>query len=104
MITGGADSTIKGWRLDEITPSRKTQIIKSPVDVQKGPDSHKFGITHLSFHPLDTNAFFSSSFDHTLKVYDTEAFEPYGSVKLDSIIYSFAVNPTGSGKIGRAHV
>lgn len=99
MITGGADSTIKGWRLDEITPSRKTQIITSPVDVQKGPDSHKFGITHLSFHPLDTNAFFSSSFDHTLKIYDTEAFEPYGSVKLDSIIYSFAVSPTGQGNL-----
>lgn len=99
MITGGADSTIKGWRLDEITPSRKTQIIRSPIDVQKGPDSHKFGITHLAFHPLDSNAFFSSSFDHCLKIYDTEAFEPYGSVELDSIIYSFAVSPTGAGNL-----
>ena len=99
MITGGADATIKGWRLDEITSSRKTQIIKSPVEVEKGPSTHKFGITHLTFHPLDTNTFFTSSFDHSLKIYDTETFEPYGSVELDSIIYSFAVSPTGEGNL-----
>lgn len=99
MITGGADATIKGWRLDEITPSRKTQIIKSPVEVEKGPSAHKFGITHLTFHPLDTNTFFTSSFDHSLKIYDTEVFGPYGSVELDSIIYSFAVSSTGGGNL-----
>ncbi len=99
MITGGADASIRGWRLDEISPSHVTETIKSPIKVARTEAAHKFGITHLHFHPSDPATFLSSSYDHTLKVYDTNEFQPYGSFALNSIIYHFAISPVGQGNL-----
>ncbi|KAL3424022.1 WD repeat domain-containing protein [Phlyctema vagabunda] len=54
---------------------------------------HKFGITHLSFYPFDAAAFLSSSYDHHLKIYDTESLSLAGSFDLNSIVYTHAISP-----------
>lgn len=99
MITGGSDATIKGWRLSDISPSSSPQTITSPISVPLSDDSHNFGITSLAFHPLDSTSFFTSSYDHTLKLHDVTSFTTYGSVSLSSIIYSFAIQPHGAGNL-----
>lgn len=55
--------------------------------------SHKFGITSLSFYPFDSQAFLSSSYDHTLKIYATETLIPSASFDLNSVVYSHALSP-----------
>lgn len=58
--------------------------------------AHKYGITCLSFFPFDSEAFLSSSYDHTLKLYSTASLAVSASFDLDSIIYNQAMSPIAS--------
>lgn len=55
--------------------------------------AHQFGITSLSFYPFDPNAFLSSSYDQTLKLWDTDSALLSGSWDLDSKLYTHAISP-----------
>lgn len=55
--------------------------------------AHQFGITRLSFYPFDPNAFLSSSYDQTLKLWDTESALLSGSWDLGSKQYTHAISP-----------
>jgi DNA excision repair protein ERCC-8 len=59
----------------------------------RGPSTHKFGITQLSFYPFDSAAFLSSSYDHSLKLYSTETLTASASFDLESIVYTHALSP-----------
>lgn len=59
----------------------------------RSASTHKFGITHLSFFPFDSLAFLSSSYDHFLKLYDTETLQVSSSFDLGSVVYSHALSP-----------
>ncbi|KFY45993.1 hypothetical protein V494_00658 [Pseudogymnoascus sp. VKM F-4513 (FW-928)] len=96
MLTGGADSTIKLWDLEHITPKKSDQILKPIGDVKRSPSTHQFGITHVSFYPFEPTAFLSSSYDHTLKIYSTDTLQPSASFTLDSIIYTHSLSPIAS--------
>lgn len=62
----------------------------------RSSSSHRFGITHLSFYPFDSLAFLSSSYDHTLKIYDSQTLTPSASFDLTAVIYSHALSPIAS--------
>lgn len=47
----------------------------------------------MSFYPFDSQAFLSSSYDHSLKVYAIETFTPSASFDLGSVVYSHALSP-----------
>lgn len=55
--------------------------------------SHSFGISGLSFYPFDSLAFLSSSYDHTLKLYDSNTLACSASFDLTSNVYSHALSP-----------
>lgn len=55
--------------------------------------AHKFGITNLTFYPFDSAAFLSSSYDHHLKLYATDALVVSASFDLGSIVYTHALSP-----------
>lgn len=55
--------------------------------------AHKFGITQLSFFPIDPEAFLSSSYDQTLKLWATEGAQLSGNWDLGSKMYTHAVSP-----------
>lgn len=55
--------------------------------------AHQFGITSLSFYPFDPNAFLSSSYDQTLKLWDTDSALLSGTWDLDSKLYTHAISP-----------
>lgn len=59
----------------------------------RSESNHRFGVTHLSFYPFDSLAFLSSSYDHTLKIYDSQTLTPSASFDLHSVIYSHALSP-----------
>ncbi|KAI9814888.1 MAG: hypothetical protein M1832_005616 [Thelocarpon impressellum] len=93
MISGGADASIFLWDLERAPVSGKG-ILHSPVGaVAKGPRSHRFGATALSFYPFDAQGFLSSSYDHTLNVYATDTLAVATSFDLDSVVYAHALSP-----------
>jgi DNA excision repair protein ERCC-8 len=74
-------------------PTLLAQANRFLTAIPRGESTHKFGITHLSFYPFDNDAFLSSSYDHTLKLYSTETLSVSASFNLDSIIYTHALSP-----------
>jgi DNA excision repair protein ERCC-8 len=93
MLSGGADPSIRLWDLESTSPSRDPQILRPLATVKRTSDTHKFGITHLSWYPFEPTAFLSSSYDHTLKIYSTATLQPSASFKLEGIVYSHALSP-----------
>ncbi|KAI9859182.1 MAG: hypothetical protein M1824_003868 [Vezdaea acicularis] len=92
MLSGGADPSIHLWDLESVENTTKKYTYTRAGSVPKAT-GHKFGITHLSYHPFDNKTFLSSSYDHTLKINTTETLKPSGSFNLESIIYSHAISP-----------
>ena len=66
------------------------------LNIFRTASAHKYGITHLSFYPFDSAAFLSSSYDHHLKLYATEALSVNADFDLNSIIYTHALSPIAS--------
>ena len=93
MLSGGASSSIHLWDLERSENTLKRYTCHPSVKSSKSSNSHKFGITHLSFYPFDSLAFLSTSYDHNLKIYATETLSPSASFDLDSVVYSHALSP-----------
>ncbi|MCJ1366501.1 hypothetical protein MMC16_005630 [Acarospora aff. strigata] len=96
MLSGGADSAILLWDLENADDTGKRRLYRPSRAVAKSSSAHKFGITHLSFYPFDSLAFLSSSYDHSLKIYATETLTPSASFDLSSVVYSHALSPIAS--------
>jgi DNA excision repair protein ERCC-8 len=58
----------------------------------RSSSTHTFGLTGLSFLPFDSAAFLSSSYDHCVKLYATEALAVAASFDLGSIVYGHAIS------------
>lgn len=93
MLSGGAESSIILWDLESAENSHNRCNYKPSAKASKASSAHKFGITHLSFYPFDSLAFLSTSYDHTLNVYATEALSLSASFDLNSVVYSHALSP-----------
>ncbi|MCJ1465401.1 hypothetical protein MMC07_004019 [Pseudocyphellaria aurata] len=95
MLSGGAESSILLWDLESAdnTSKRCTHRPSDALRKSASTSSHKFGITHLSFYPFDSQAFLSSSYDHSLKIYATETLTPSANFDLNSVVYSHALSP-----------
>lgn len=92
MLSGGAESSISLWDLESAENALNHCIYRPSAKASKVSSAHKFGITHLSFYPFDSLAFLSTSYDHTLKIYATEALSLSASFDLNSVIYSHALS------------
>lgn len=114
LLSGCADSSIKLWDLRQ----EETQREENEIDAQKfdhpslydsfdydNPIStfaniatiprkshHSFGISTIEWWPHDTGMFVSLSFDHTVKIWDTNELSPVHSFNLDSRVYSIDIS------------
>ena len=93
MLSGGAEASISLWDLESAENPLNRCLYKPAAKASKAPSAHKFGITHLSFYPFDSQAFLSTSYDHTLKIYATETLALSASFDLNSVVYSHALSP-----------
>ncbi|KAM3075196.1 hypothetical protein ACMFMG_007353 [Clarireedia jacksonii] len=93
LLSGGADSSIKLWDLEQVPAGASKYIFRPTGTVPRTASTHKFGITHLSFYPFDSAAFLSSSYDHHLKLYSTETLALSADFNLGSIVYTHALSP-----------
>lgn len=75
MVSGGANSSINVWDLQNIDQKEDEDLILDTLNAVPARTSHKFGITDLHWFPFDNGIFTSSSFDHTLKVWDVSTLQ-----------------------------
>ena len=97
LLSGGADSSIALWDLEAEPAVAEGYPTYTPLStVRKTAEEHKLGITQICFYPFDSLAFLTSSYDHTVKLYDSETLTPSASFDLDSVVYNIAISPIAS--------
>lgn len=100
LISGGVDGAIKLWDLEScgsphnIHTFRPVSTIRRSIGEYGGP-GHSHGITYLEFYPFDPDAFLSSSYDKTLKLWSTARCTVSANFNLNAIIYSHSTSPIG---------
>jgi len=97
LVSGGFEGSIKIWDLDEPSTPHARHVFR-PVstilrDTGGAGGGHSHGITHLAFYPFDRDAFLSSSYDKTLKLWATQRAALTAKFDLNATIYSHAMSP-----------
>ncbi|KAK6455171.1 WD40-repeat-containing domain protein [Scheffersomyces xylosifermentans] len=113
LLSGCADSSIKLWDLgnqetvgqeDAVASKQHSEYdvydydhpISTYSNVATIPrkSAHTFGISAVQWWPYDTGMFVSASFDHTVKIWDTNELTPVHSFDLNNRVY--AIDLSGS--------
>ncbi|NWR22133.1 ERCC8 protein, partial [Emberiza fucata] len=93
MLSGGSDGVIVLYDLENL--SRKpSYTCKALFSVGRShPDVHKFSVETVQWYPHDTGMFTSSSFDKTLKIWDTNTLQPADIFHFEGTVYSHHMSP-----------
>uniref|UniRef100_A0A8C5QKW3 DNA excision repair protein ERCC-8 n=1 Tax=Leptobrachium leishanense TaxID=445787 RepID=A0A8C5QKW3_9ANUR len=93
MLSGGADGIIVLYDLANLTKS-PSYTCKAICKVGKShPDMHKFSVETVQWYPHDTGIFTSSSFDKTLKTWDTNSLQLAEVFHFEGTVYSHHMSP-----------
>ncbi|XP_034026405.1 DNA excision repair protein ERCC-8 isoform X2 [Thalassophryne amazonica] len=93
MLSGSADGVIVIYDLDNY--SGKSQYTCKAICTvgRSNPYVHKFSVETVQWYPYDTGMFVSSSFDKTMKVWDTETLKPAEVFEFEGNVYSHHLSP-----------
>ncbi|XP_068166422.1 DNA excision repair protein ERCC-8 isoform X2 [Antennarius striatus] len=93
MLSGGADGVIVVYDLENF--SGKPQFTCKAVCTvgRSSRYAHKFSVETVQWYPYDTGMFVSSSFDKTMKVWDTETLKPAEVFEFESNVYCHHLSP-----------
>ncbi|KAK9471780.1 WD40-repeat-containing domain protein [Dipodascopsis tothii] len=93
MISGGSDSGLAIWDLNGAAGRRHRYAVVGSLAPKRG---HRYGIAAASWWPFDTGMFVTSSFDETVKVWDTNAMEEVYTFEMGARVNSHDLSPTGA--------
>ena len=95
LLSGAADGNISVWDLEKESTDSTASHNKVSYEPTGNVVKQKFGVK-LSWFPFDSLAFISSSYDHTIKIYDTTNLQHAATFDLASIIYAHAISTIAS--------
>ncbi|XP_074425150.1 DNA excision repair protein ERCC-8 isoform X4 [Larus michahellis] len=96
MLSGGSDGVIVLYDLENL--SRKPNYTcRALCSVGRShPDVHRFSVETVQWYPHDTGMFTSSSFDKTLKIWDTNTLQPADVFHFEGTVYSHHMSPVAT--------
>ncbi|KAM3847215.1 DNA excision repair protein ERCC-8 isoform 2-T2 [Vipera latastei] len=96
MLSGGSDGTIVLYDLENFsgTPCYTCKVICSVG--RNHPGVHKYSVETVQWYPHDTGMFTSSSFDKTLKIWDTNTLQLADVFHFDGTVYSHHTSPVAT--------
>ncbi|KAI8079841.1 excision repair cross-complementing rodent repair deficiency, complementation group 8 [Halteromyces radiatus] len=94
LMSGGSDGRIHIYDLHMSPKGKYTKIV--PIASVSRYERHKYAVSSLSWFPFDTGMFISSSFDKSIRIWDTNSMTPACTFPLDSRVYCQAISPIAS--------
>ncbi|GJJ70795.1 DNA excision repair protein ERCC-8 [Entomortierella parvispora] len=91
LLSGGGDGNIHLYDLD-VSEREERRVIHSMADAHGSYGAHKGGISRVRWYPFDNGMFTSSSFDSSIKVWDTNTMEVACTFDLNNKVYSHAMS------------
>ncbi|XP_043102958.1 DNA excision repair protein ERCC-8 isoform X2 [Puntigrus tetrazona] len=93
MLSGGSDGVIVIYDLEN--NSKKPQYTCKAIHTvgRSSRHVHKFSVETVQWYPHDTGMFVSSSFDKTMKVWDTETLKPAEEFQFGGNVYCHHMSP-----------
>ncbi|XP_077203316.1 DNA excision repair protein ERCC-8 isoform X2 [Paroedura picta] len=96
MLSGGSDGFIVLYDLENCS-RKQCYTCKAVCSVGRShPDMHKFSVETVQWYPHDTGMFTSSSFDKTLKIWDTNTLQPADEFNFEGTVYSHHMSPVAT--------
>uniref|UniRef100_A0A667XAV1 DNA excision repair protein ERCC-8 n=1 Tax=Myripristis murdjan TaxID=586833 RepID=A0A667XAV1_9TELE len=93
MLSGGADGVIVIYDLENYTGKPQYTCKATCTVGRSNQHVHKFSVETVQWYPHDTGMFVSSSFDKTMKVWDTETLRPAEVFQFDGNVYCHHMSP-----------
>ncbi|ORZ15891.1 DNA excision repair protein ERCC-8 [Absidia repens] len=94
LMSGGSDGYIHIYDLHTHSRGNYTKI--KPVASVSRYNRHLYAVSSVAWFPFDTGMFISSSFDKTIRVWDTNSMTAACNFPLDSRVYCQAISPIAS--------
>ncbi|XP_026721364.1 DNA excision repair protein ERCC-8 isoform X2 [Athene cunicularia] len=96
MLSGGSDGIIVIHDLENLS-GEPQYTCKAIHLVGRGhPYVHRFSVETVQWYPRDTGLFTSSSFDKTLKIWDTNVLQPADTFNFEGTVYSHHMSPVAT--------
>ncbi|XP_017825395.1 DNA excision repair protein ERCC-8 isoform X3 [Callithrix jacchus] len=96
MLSGGSDGVIVLYDLEN-SSRQPYYTCKAVCSVDRyHPDVHKYSVETVQWYPHDTGMFTSSSFDKTLKVWDTNTLQTADVFNFEETVYSHHMSPVST--------
>uniref|UniRef100_A0A7M4FFW3 ERCC excision repair 8, CSA ubiquitin ligase complex subunit n=1 Tax=Crocodylus porosus TaxID=8502 RepID=A0A7M4FFW3_CROPO len=93
MLSGGSDGVVILYDLENFS-KKPCYTCKAVCSVGRShPDVHRFSVETVQWYPHDTGMFTSSSFDKTLKIWDTNTLQPADVFNFEGTVYSHHMSP-----------
>lgn len=88
LLSGGNDGAVNLWGVSPETSGEYRTIGKltPAIEADKSKYQHNFGISAVRWWPFDTGVFVTSSFDKSLKLWNTETLELVHSFNNDKMV------------------
>ncbi|KAG2190926.1 hypothetical protein INT46_008968 [Mucor plumbeus] len=93
LLSGGGDGKVHIFDLQAISAEH---LRNEPIASTARMDRHKYAVTSVSWFPFDTGMFVTSSYDTTIKVWDTNEMKPAYEFDMESRVNCQAMSPIAS--------
>ncbi|XP_043919750.1 DNA excision repair protein ERCC-8 [Protopterus annectens] len=96
MLSGGADGVIVIYDLEN-NSNKTPYTCRALCTVGRShPHVHKYSVETVQWYPHDTGMFISSSFDESLKVWDTNMLRPAEVFEFEETVYCHHMSPSAT--------
>uniref|UniRef100_A0A8C5NUA2 DNA excision repair protein ERCC-8 n=1 Tax=Jaculus jaculus TaxID=51337 RepID=A0A8C5NUA2_JACJA len=96
MLSGGSDGVIVLYDLEN-SSRQPYYTCKAVCSIDRSHhDMHSYSVETVQWYPHDTGMFTSSSFDKTLKVWDTNRFQAADTFNFEETVYSHQMSPVAT--------
>ncbi|KAI8061108.1 WD40-repeat-containing domain protein [Gongronella butleri] len=92
LMSGGSDGRVHIYDM-HVGAARQNVTKIPPIASVARADRHQYAVSSVSWYPFDTGMFITSSYDQTVRVWDTNMMTVACTFPLESLVHRQAISP-----------